>query len=458
MRGMQVVDPSTGEAGERFAPMDEDAVEAALARSDAAFRGWRETFFDQRSALLARVAARLRDRRDALAERMAREMGKPIEQGRAEVLKCAWVCEHYAEHAAQYLAPEPVDVGGDEAWVAYRPLGSLLAIMPWNFPLWQVFRQAAPALMAGNAVLLKHAENVPGCAEDLAALFADAGAPEGLFENLRIGHALVKSVIEDRRVRAVSLTGSTRAGRAVAAQAGAALKRTVLELGGSDPYVILDDADLDLAADACVASRMINSGQSCIAAKRFIAVGSIHDAFVERVVGRMEAQRVGPPLEEATEVGPLARADLRDGLHDQVTRSIAAGARAVLGGEAPDRPGAWYPPTVLLDVAPGMAAFDEELFGPVAAIVRASSEPEAIALANHTPFGLGAAVFTTDVARGRRIAERQLAAGSAFVNAFVKSDPRLPFGGIGDSGYGRELARHGILELVNAKTVYVSVA
>ncbi|MEZ4338812.1 MAG: NAD-dependent succinate-semialdehyde dehydrogenase [Sandaracinaceae bacterium] len=455
---MQVIDPSTGEAGERFAPMDEASLETVLTRSALAFAGWRETFFEERSRLLVRVAELLRERRDALADRMAREMGKPVAQGRAEATKCAWVCDHYAEHAPHYLAPEPADVGGDEAWVAYRPLGSLLAIMPWNFPFWQVFRQAAPAVMAGNAVLLKHAENVPGCAEDIAALFRDAGAPEGLFENLRVQLPLVERVIADRRVRAVTLTGSTRAGRAVASQAGAALTKTVLELGGSDPYLVLDDADLDLAADVCVASRMINAGQSCIAAKRFIAVGSVHDAFVERVVERMEAQRVGPPLDDETQVGPMARADLRDDLHDQVTRSIASGARAILGAEVPDRPGFWYPPSVLTGVRPGMAAFDEELFGPVAAIVRADHEPQAIELANRSVYGLGAAVFTRDVARGRRIAETQLEAGSCFVNTFVKSDPRLPFGGIGDSGYGRELARHGILELTNAKTVYVSVS
>ncbi len=455
---MQVIDPSNGRALERYAPMDAAALEAALARSECAFHAWRASFFDERARLMKNVAARLRERRDALAARMAREMGKPVLQGRAEIAKCALVCEHYAEHAAEYLAPEPVGVGGDEAWVAYRPLGPVLAIMPWNFPFWQVFRQAAPALMAGDAVLLKHADNVPGCADELAALFSDAGAPEGLFERLRIELPLVERVIRDPRVRAVTLTGSTRAGRAIAAQAGDALTKTVLELGGSDPYVVLEDADLALAADACVASRMINAGQSCIAAKRFIVVGDVHDRFVELVVERMAAQRLGDPLDETTEVGPLARRDLRDALHDQVARSITAGAHARLGCEVPDRPGFFYPPSVLVDVAPSMPAFDEELFGPVAAVVRARDEAHAIELANRSPYGLGAAVFTTDLARGRRIAETQLEAGSCFVNTFVRSDPRLPFGGIKDSGYGRELARHGILELVQAKTVYVAVA
>ncbi|MBX3270798.1 MAG: NAD-dependent succinate-semialdehyde dehydrogenase [Sandaracinaceae bacterium] len=455
---MQVIDPSTGEVKARYALMDERALEAALARSAAAFRAWRETSFAERARLLERVASSLRARADGLALRMATEMGKPLAQGRAEVEKCAWVCEHYAARAADYLASEPIDVGADRALVTYRPLGPVLAIMPWNFPFWQVFRQAAPALMAGDTVLLKHAENVPGCAEDLAALFADAGAPDGVLESLRIERARVARVIADARVRAVTLTGSARAGRAVAAQAGAALKKTVLELGGSDPYVVLADADLERAADACVASRLINAGQSCIAAKRFVVVRDVHDRFVELVVERMARARVGDPREPTTEVGPLAREDLRATLDDQVRRSIAAGAEVALGCEVPDGPGFFYPPSVLTAVTPGMAAFDEELFGPVAAVVEARDEAEAVVLANASPYGLGAAVFTRDPARGRRLAEHALEAGTVAVGAFVRSDPRLPFGGIGDSGYGRELGRHGIHELVNVKTIFVSVS
>lgn len=453
---MRVIDPSTGEPGANFDPLDGDAIEEALRRAQSAFGEWRRTPLDARGALLRRLADSLREGAETLAERMSHEMGKPLREGRTEALKCAWVCEHYAEHGPTYLRSEPVQTDASESYVAYRPLGVVLAIMPWNFPLWQVFRHAAPALMAGDAVLLKHAENVPGCAEDIAALFEVAGAPPGLFTNLRIEVEDVAAVIEDSRVRAVTLTGSTRAGRDVAARAGRALTPTVLELGGSDAYLILEDADLERAADACVTSRLLNAGQSCIAAKRFIVVDSRHDEFLERVIERMRAKRVGDPRDPDTDIGPLARADLRETLHRQVLVSVERGATLALGGEIPAGAGFFYPPTVLSSVKEGMPAFDEELFGPVAAIVRARDEEEAIRLANATAYGLGAGVFTRDVARGKKIAETQLEAGSCFVNAFVRSDPRLPFGGICDSGYGRELARAGILELVNAKTVYVA--
>jgi len=453
---MQVIDPSTGAPGPDHPPLGPEQIEARLARAARAFEAGRERPFEDRAALLERVATELHARREPLARRMADEMGKPIAQGRAEVEKCAWVCRHYAEHGAAYLAPEAIPTDARRSYVAYRPLGALLAIMPWNFPLWQAFRQAAPALMAGNTVLLKHAENVPGCAQDIEAVFAAAGAPDGVYQNLPILVADVDAVIADRRIAAVTLTGSTRAGRAVAASAGRALKRTVLELGGSDPYLVLEDADLERAAEACVASRLINSGQSCIAAKRFIVVEAVRERFTELVVERTRAAALGDPREESSEVGPQAREDLRAALSAQVEASVARGARVAHGCRVPDRPGWWYPPSVLTDVAPSMPAFDEELFGPVAAIVRAAGEEEAIALANRTSYGLGAAVFTADLERGRRIAETRLRAGSCFVNAYVKSDPRLPFGGIGCSGYGRELGRHGILELTNAKTVYVA--
>lgn len=453
---MQVIDPSTGSVLQTYAAMDAAATRAALDRAERAFASWSRLSFDARAQRLRQVAELLRERREAFAKRMATEMGKPIRQGRGEVDKCAWVCEHYAATAADDLRDEPVELDGDEAFVSYRPRGALLSIMPWNFPFWQVLRQAVPGLMAGNVVLLKHADNVSGCAEDIAQLFRDAELPKGAFENLRIELPLVETVIADPRVQAVTLTGSTRAGRAVGALAGAALTKSVLELGGSDPYVILEDADLEQAADACVASRLLNSGQSCIAAKRWIAVDAVHDAFLELVMARMKAAVVGHPLEETTDVGPMARRDLRDELHRQVERSLQAGAVVALGGQVPDREGWWYPPTVLTGVRPGMPAFDEELFGPVAAVVRARDEADAIALANETPYGLGAAVFTRDLERGRRLAREELHAGCCFVNAFVKSDPRLPFGGIKDSGYGRELSRHGIRELVQAKVVYVS--
>ena len=410
----------------------------------------------ERGKILHRVAAKLRERQQEYARLMAEEMGKPVRQGRAEIEKCAWVCEYYADHASKFLKPEFVDTEWTRSYVAFQPLGPILAVMPWNFPFWQVFRAAAPALMAGNPVLLKHASNVPGCALAIESLFQEVEAPEGVFQTLLIEGQDLASVIAPPTVRAVTMTGSKPAGQAVAAQAGQVLKKTVVELGGSDPYVVLEDADVDLAAETCVAARLINTGQSCIAAKRFIVVASIRKAFEERVVELMRAKKMGNPLYESTELGPLARQDLRDRLHDQVIRSLQAGARLLLGGTIPEGPGAFYPPTVLTDVKPGMAAFEEETFGPVAAIVEAQDEEEAIALANRSPFGLGAAVFTRDRERGEQIARERLEAGLCFVNAFVQSDPRLPFGGIKQSGYGRELGVFGIREFVNIKTVCVA--
>jgi succinate-semialdehyde dehydrogenase/glutarate-semialdehyde dehydrogenase len=402
-----------------------------------------------------RTAALLRERRDALARLMAVEMGKPLAQGRAEADKCALVCEYYAEHAESFLAPETVASDAARSFVTFRPLGVVLAVMPWNFPLWQVFRFAAPALMAGNAGVLKHASNVCGTALAIGEVFRHAGLPAGLFRTLLVSSARVGEMIDAREVAAVTLTGSTPAGRAVAARAGAALKKTVLELGGSDPYLVLEDADLDLAAETCAASRLINSGQSCIAAKRFIVVESVRAEFERRFVERMAARRVGDPLEGGVDVGPQARRDLRDELHGQVERTVRAGARVLLGCARPEGPAAFYPPSVLTDVRPGMPAADEELFGPVAAILPVQDEADAVRVANQSVFGLGAAVFTRDAARGERIAAEALEAGSCFVNAFVKSDPRLPFGGIKESGYGRELSSFGIREFVNVKTVYV---
>jgi succinate-semialdehyde dehydrogenase/glutarate-semialdehyde dehydrogenase len=388
---------------------------------------------------------------------MAREMGKPIDQGRSEIEKCAWVCDYYADEAAEHLAPVPVDTpdSGAETYIAYEPIGVVLAVMPWNFPFWQVFRFAAPNLMAGNAGLLKHASNVPGCALAIEEVFRHAGFPEGLFRSLLIGHDVAEKVIEHPLVRAVTLTGSVKAGKSIAAKAGSLVKKTVLELGGSDAYLVLEDADLDATVEACVTSRLVNSGQSCIAAKRFIVVRPLKEEFERRMVERMRAARTGDPMDEDTDVGPQAREDLRDDLHDQVTRSVAAGARCLLGGAVPDGPGAFYPPTVLTDVAPGMPAYEEELFGPVASIIEAEDEADGIRIANDTVFGLGAAVFTRDRERGQRIAREELDAGACFVNAFVRSDPRLPFGGVKESGYGRELSPLGIREFMNAKTVWV---
>lgn len=432
---------------------------AAVDAAHAAFLAWRDVPLTERADRLRDLGAVLRDRAPLLAALMADEMGKPLAEGRAEIAKCALACDHYAAHAAAFLAPEPVATEFAKSYVCYRPLGVLLAIMPWNFPFWQVVRFAAPAIVAGNTVVLKHAPSVPGCALALADAFAAAGMPHGVLQaplvDIDADPGIVPSLIAHPHVAGVTLTGSTRAGRAVAAIAGAHLKKTVLELGGSDPYVVLADADLDVAASACVTGRMINGGQSCIAAKRFIVQAPVRAAFERRIVDALASVVMGDPHDPATTLGPLARIDLRDNLHRQVVDSVAAGARLVLGGRVPDGPGAFYPPTLLADVRPGMPAFDEELFGPVAVIVEAADAEDAIALANASPYGLGAAVFTADASRGEAIAERRLEAGAAFVNAFVRSDPRLPFGGVRDSGYGRELGRHGVMEWVNAKTVVV---
>lgn len=453
---MESIDPTTGASLRRVEPHDLPQSIEIVERAHAAFRAWRRRPVEQRAELVRAVATQLRGRSEALAERMACEMGKPLAEGRAEVEKCAWGCEYFAENAARFLAPEVIETAASKSYVTYEPLGVVLAIMPWNFPLWQVLRFAAPAWMAGNTTVVKHAPNVPGCALALEELVRDAGFPDGCLLNAFVDVEHVPALLGRDEIAAVTLTGSTRAGRAVAEAAGARLKKVVLELGGSDAYVVLEDADLAPTVEACATARLINAGQSCIAAKRFVVVDAVRDEFTERLVERMRAVRVGSPLEDGTDVGPLARVDLRDELHRQVTASVEAGARLLLGGERPEGPGAFYPPTVLADVAPGMPAFDEELFGPAASIVPARDEADAIRLANATRYGLGAAVFTRDVARGERIAARELEAGNCFVNDFVRSDPRLPFGGIRDSGYGRELAAHGIREFVNAKTVYVA--
>jgi succinate-semialdehyde dehydrogenase/glutarate-semialdehyde dehydrogenase len=405
---------------------------------------------------MRKAAQVLRDNARDCARLIAREMGKPLRDGIAEVQKCALGCDFYAERAAHFLAREPVVTEARKSFVTFQPLGVILAVMPWNFPFWQVFRFAAPSLMAGNAAVLKHASNVSGCALAIEAVFNDAGFPPNLFRTLIIESSQVQAVIEHKLVRAATLTGSGPAGRSVASKAGAVLKKTVLELGGSDPYLVLEDADLDLAAEVSTKGRLVNAGQSCIAAKRFVVVEKVRRDFEERFVKHMSAVRMGDPLADGTEMGPLARHDLRATLHRQVEASIAQGATCLLGGTIPPGPGAYYPPTILTGVRKDMPAYDEELFGPVAAIMPVRDEAEAIAAANNSVFGLGGGVFTRDLVRGELIAAELIESGNVFVNAAVRSDPRLPFGGIKESGYGRELSHYGIREFVNIKAVSVA--
>jgi len=451
---LDAVNPATGELLKTYNEMTPGETASAVEEAHAAWKSWRKVPFAERARPMKKAAAVLRERKEEFARLMALEMGKPLKQGISEAEKCALGCDYYAEHAEAHLAPEMVKTEASKSYVAFEPLGVVLAVMPWNFPFWQVFRFAAPALMAGNTGVLKHASNVPGCALAIEDVFLRAGFPKGVFRTLLIGSRQVKAVVEHPLVSAVTLTGSTPAGKAVAAQAGAVLKKTVLELGGSDPYIILEDADLDYAVNTCATSRLINSGQSCVNAKRFIVLEPLAASFTQKLVAAMKAKHMGDPLAEGTEIGPQARPDLRDELHTQVMDSVAKGAKLLLGGEIPPGKGSFYPPTVLADVRPGMPAYNEELFGPVASVFTARDEADAVRIANDSIFGLGAAVFTRDAARGERLA-RELEAGCTFVNTLVASDPRLPFGGIKESGYGRELGTYGIKEFVNIKTVYV---
>jgi len=455
------VNPFTGECvGEWPAQSRREILDAADA-AEAAFRSWRRTTPGHRSGLLRRLAGLLEEDRERLAGLMASEMGKPVMQGAAEADKCALVCRYYADHAGEFLRDLPADTGAARSYVRHEPMGVVYAVMPWNFPLWQVFRFAAPAVAAGNGILLKHAPNVTGCALEIASLFRRAGFPAGLPEVLivpaREAGPVSALLLSGTVVKAATLTGSVEAGRALAREAGAALKKCVLELGGSDPAIILEDAELASAARLSVHSRLINSGQNCIASKRFIVVDRVYREFLGLMEAEMAAAVSGDPADPSTTVGPLARPDLREALHAQVTASIRSGARLVLGGVLPETVACLYPPTLLEGVAPDMPVAAEETFGPVAAVLRARDEVEAVRLAGSTRYGLGASIFTADVSRGERIAH-ELGAGACFVNTFVRSDPRLPFGGTGLSGYGRELSRQGILEFVNAKTVWIEAA
>jgi succinate-semialdehyde dehydrogenase / glutarate-semialdehyde dehydrogenase len=452
---IESINPATGEVLEGFEETSEHDLERVLAAAQEAFLEWRTLPFAARAQRMRDAARVLRARRTDYARTMTLEMGKPIVQAEAEVDKCAWVCEYYAEHAEALLAEQPRETDASRSYVRFDPLGLVLAVMPWNFPFWQVFRFAAPALMAGNAGLLKHASNVPRSALAIEEVFREAGFPRGLFSTVLIGSAAVTPLIADPRIVAVTLTGSERAGSKVAEQAGRELKKTVLELGGSDPFIVLADADLAAAARAAADARLINSGQSCIAAKRFIVVEPVADRFLDRFLDELRARRMGDPLARETQVGPQARIDLRDSLHQQVEESVKRGAKLLLGGEIPSGKGAFYAPTLLAAVDKGMPAFDEETFGPVAAVIRAKDEHDAIRLANDSTFGLGASLWTQDRARAERLAV-QIEAGSVFVNDVVKSDPRLPFGGIKRSGYGRELSEYGIREFVNIKSVWIA--
>jgi succinate-semialdehyde dehydrogenase/glutarate-semialdehyde dehydrogenase len=451
---INAINPATGEQFASYEEMTDDAVRKAVDKAHDAFLNWRRAPLFRRAPLMRQVAQQLRDHAGKYAELMAQEMGKPVRDGVAEIQKCALTCDFYAENAERFLAIEPTKTEASKSYVMFQPLGVVLAVMPWNFPFWQVFRFAAPSLMAGNAAVMKPSSNVPGCALAIEKVFQEAGFPKDLFRTLTIGSAKVEAVIGHPLVRAVTLTGSGPAGRAVAGKAGSLLKKTVLELGGSDPYLVLEDADLDFAAAVCARARLINSGQSCIAAKRFIVLDKVHDPFVDLFVKRMSAAKMGDPLSRDTEIGPQARHDLRDALHRQVEKSIAKGARCVLGGEIPKGPGAYYPPTVLTNVTRGMPAYHEELFGPVASVIRAADEDAAIAVANESVFGLGGGVITRDLVRGERVAAK-IESGNVFVNDNVRSDPRLPFGGVKESGYGRELSQYGIKEFVNIKTIVV---
>lgn len=452
--GFEVINPATGEKVTEIAAWDSEQLESALAAVAAASPAWRNTPMAERCALMHKAAEVLRTNKEKYAAIVTQEMGKLINDARAEVEKCASGCDFYAENGPGFLADEAIETDAGKSYVAYLPLGTVLAVMPWNFPLWQVFRFAAPALIAGNTGILKHASNVPQCALLIEDVFKLAGFPDNVFRSLMIRASQVQAVIEDSRVHAVTLTGSEAAGRQVAATAGNSLKKSVLELGGSDAFIVLEDADLDLTVQQAVVSRFLNTGQSCIAAKRFIVVDAIVEDFVTRFKAVVEALQTGDPMDESTTLAPMARTDLRDELHVQVTDTLAAGAVAVTGCEPVDSAGAYYKASILDRVEPGMRAYHEELFGPVAIVIHARDEEDALRIANDSPYGLGSSVWTQDLARGEALA-RRVEAGCTFVNGMVKSDPRLPFGGIKNSGYGRELSQHGIREFTNTKTIWI---
>ena len=451
---MKSINPTTGEIILEYREHSAKEVEQIVRDVHSAWVNWKDTAFELRSVLMKKTAQILRDKRDIYARLMTMEMGKLLRESMAEIEKCAWVCDFYADHAADILKDELIASDASKSFIAFQPIGPILAVMPWNFPFWQVIRFAAPALMAGNAAVLKHASNVPGCALAIEEIFREAGFPANLFRTLMIPASAVEKVITHPAIVGVTLTGSEAAGSQVASLAGKHLKKTVLELGGADPFIILDDADLEKAVKTAVTARMINQGQSCIAAKRFIVMDSVVHQFETGMKDAFEALRNGDPMDSETQVGPMARPDLVDEIEQQVTHSVAAGARLITGGHRPDRSGCYFEPTILSDVREGMPVYSQETFGPVVSIIAVRSEEEAIRVANDSDFGLGGCLWTRDLKKGEDIA-RKIATGAMFVNGMTKSDPRLPFGGIKKSGYGRELGSYGIKEFVNIKTIWI---
>ncbi len=449
------IDPSNGKETASYEISDEKKVNKAILEAQKCFGIWRQLSYKERALFLKSIAKELRKQKEKLAVLATKEMGKPIQQSRAEVEKCAFTLDYYAKEGAKFLADEMVETDARKSYVSFQPLGIVLAVMPWNFPYWQVFRAMAPAIMAGNTMLLKHASNISGCALAIEKIIKDAGAPKGLFQTLLLPSTEIEKLIANPAISAVTFTGSTAAGSKVAEAAGRNLKKQVLELGGSDAYIVLEDADLDKAVELCVNARLVNSGQSCVSAKRFIIVKSIRKEFEKRMTEKVKLASYGDPMNEKNKIGPMARLDLREQLHEQVSKSIALGAKLLCGGFIPEGDGAYYPPSVLTNVKKGMPAYDEELFGPVAAIIEARDEKDAMRIANDSIYGLGGCILSKNRARAEKLAKEELQAGSCFVNDSVHSDARLPFGGIKHSGYGRELGIFGIREFVNVKTVYI---
>ena len=454
MSSTTTINPATGENIASYDRISGQEAKDKIATAQQVYASWKMKSFSERAKLMNSLATIFEENKEEYAQLATREMGKVIGQSRKEIEKCALICRYYAEHTQELLADKSVATEATKSYVTFQPLGIILAVMPWNFPFYQVIRFAVPALMAGNTAVLKHASNVQGCALAIQQAFEKAGFPVGAFNNLNIDSKLVKEVIEDKNIVAITLTGSDPAGRSVASIAGQNLKKTVMELGGSDAYIVLDDVDLEKATDLATFGRLQNNGQTCIAAKRFVVLDAIYDEFLALFTKKMQAAKMGKPTDESSYYGPMARKDLRDELHEQVLKTVSQGGRLVIGGTIPDSKGAYYPATILADLKPGMEGFDNELFGPVASVIRAKDDADAIALANNSQFGLGSGVLTSNNERGEKIA-LQLEAGSSFVNKLVVSDPRLPFGGVKNSGYGRELASYGIQEFVNTKTIWI---